>query len=301
MRCLAPLALLALWPALAAAQGPTSTCVEVRTARGDADALKRLVMTELDRFPTHRATEGDCGSYLRVEVIEVAEATYVTGRINTQVPHREAVEEGDLAHAIERMLRVVLHNDPVRLRGPRSGDWLRDAFRALKRGETFYGAEAYEVATWLDGGPTALGGVAVQLRREAYDWHLGARLAFAHQFSDTPADEVHLTSHLAIQLEAIWFPNPLADSAFYVGGVLGAEHQRFHGPAPGYGEGVAEDYNQTGLSVGARAGFELFRTTTGRLDLFAQAMLPAFLTSDDEGKVVDAWLPTLSVGAGMLF
>lgn len=296
------IALLALGcPTVGYAQSPTETCVEVVTQRADPDALKRLVLTELDRFPTHRSAEDNCGSYLRVEVIDLADGTYVTGRINTQVPHREKVAENDMAEAVERMLRIVLHNDPVRLRGPRSQNFIRRGLRALRTGVTLYGAELYQTTGLLEGEPLGLPGVAVVVRRETTDWHLGARVAYAGRFDTPPTDALNMTGHLAVQLQVMWHSSDLDDTSWYVGGVAGMDHQRFQGPAPGFGSEVQESYSQTGLALGGRAGVELFRTTTGRLDLFTQLTVPVFVSHDEEGGVVDSWLPTLQVGAGMLF
>ncbi|MEZ4436174.1 MAG: hypothetical protein R3F65_27570 [bacterium] len=298
---LASMAWLTCLPSMASAQSPTETCVEVDTTRPDREGIRRLVMTEIDRFRTHRSAEKDCGSFLRVEIIDLAGKSYVTGRINTQVPHREPVDGGDLAQAIERMLRVVLHNDPVRLRGPRSEGFIRRGLDALKHGETFYGAEVYETLAPLDGGFSALPGVAIQLRREATDWHLGARVAFAARLADPPAGQLTLTGRLGVGVQVMYFTDALADSSWYIGGELGVDHQRFTGPATAYADGTDEDFAATTFAVGLRTGFELFRTTTGRLDLFLQATVPVTPSTDDEGGVVDAWTPGLSAGAGLLF
>src|SRR5688500_13291762 len=114
--------LLVFLPRFAIAQVPTSTCVEV--IGPEAEAVRRLVISELDRHPTHRAADDGCVSFLRVELSQVGDARYVTGRVNTQVPHREPASD-DLAEAIAQMLRIVLHSDPMRLEDPARVDWLR--------------------------------------------------------------------------------------------------------------------------------------------------------------------------------
>ena len=107
------------------------TCVEIQ-GKTDAEALGRLVRAEIDRHPTHRAATTDCQGYLTVEVLDLAQGErWVTGRINAQVPHRERVGADGLAPAVERLLKVVLHNDPLVLRGPESPGWLRRQRRAL--------------------------------------------------------------------------------------------------------------------------------------------------------------------------
>lgn len=294
------LAMLLVWPASGWAQATTATCVEVLTRRDDADELRRLVVDELDRHATHRSAEEGCTSYLRVETIEVAEGRYLTGRINDQVPHRERIQGEDLAGALTRLLTVVLHNDPVRLRGPRTEGWFRGGLRVLKRGHSMWGIEAYQTAAWLDGGPSSLPGLALSFRREVADWHLGARMAYAGRVGEDPETLV-MKHHVLAQLQLAWFASSTADASFYYSALIGLEHQRYSGPAPGFGEGEFDEATATGLGVGARVGVELFRTTTGRLDLFAHAQLPAFAASDEEGGVVDAWMPTFGIGAGILF
>lgn len=292
--------LLAVLPTAAWAQATTATCVEVITRRSDAEELRRLVVDELDRHPTHRSAEDGCTSFMRVELIEVAEGRYLTGRINDQVPHRERVEGDDLVGALSSLLTVVLHNDPVRLRGPRNDDWFRRGLRVLKSGRTLWGFEAYQVGAWLDGGAASLPGVAVQVRREVSNWHLGARMSYAGRLGDDP-DHLVMNHHVTAHMQLAWFASEVADTSFYATGLVGLEHQRFAGPAPGYGAGEHDEVGVTGLGVGGRVGVEFFRTTTGRLDVFAQLIAPAFVAQDEEGGVVDAWVPTATLGAGLLF
>ena len=300
-RALAIVALAAAWSAPAAAQSVAETCVEVLTRRADANELRRLVMDELDRHRTHRAAEKDCLTFLRVELIETAEHTYVTARMNAEVPHREKVDGGDLAPAISRALRVVLHNDPVRLKGPREEDFLRRSLRSLKSGRFLFGAEVFQVGALAGGELSTLPGVAFVARREVHRWHLGARLAFAHEVDETSPMNLGLTSHVSAQLQVSWFPNWDADFSPYLAGLMGVDHQRFRGPAHLLAGEQTARASATGLGLGLRGGAELFRTTTGRVDLFAQATLPAFSSSDEEAGVVDEWVPTVTVGAGILF
>src|SRR5262245_17733820 len=96
-------ALLMLAARPAAAQ--LRTCVHVDAGKTDADALARLVKSELDRHPTHKAATEDCQADLTVELIDLGGAQgekWVTGRINTQVPYREKVRADDLATAVQR-------------------------------------------------------------------------------------------------------------------------------------------------------------------------------------------------------
>ena len=281
--------------------------MDVVTRRSDGEELRRLVMDELDRHPTHRAAAsampekpGGCASHLRVELIEVVEGRYLTGRVADQVPHRERIEGEDLEGALVRLLTVVLHNDPVHLRGPRSESWLQSGLRSLKRGHTLWGAEAFQIGGWLDGRAATLPGLALTVRREVAHWHLGARFAYAGRL-DEGSEGLTLDHHVALQLQLTWFTAAAADTSLHLDGLLGVEHQRFSGPAPGFGPGEHDQATATGLSLAGRLGVELFRTTSGRLDVFVQVALPAFVASDEVGAVVDTWFPTVGLGAGMLF
>ncbi len=299
VRVIATLLALAV-PAAAWGQSNARTCVEVITRRTDPEELRRLVIDELERHPTHRAADDDCESYLRVEVLALADQQFVTARVNTEVPHREKVAGDDLAGAIGRVLRVVLHNDPVTLRGPHKEDVFRAGVRALKAGRFLFGAEAFQIVGLVEGEASSAPGLAFVARREVLAWHLGARLSFAHRLDGDPS-ELALTGHAGLQLHLAWFPWYEADTSGYLGLVLGMDHERFEGPAPLLGPGETHTFATTGFGVGVRTGLELFRTTTSRLDLFAQAVLPAYSATDDEAGVVDSWVPTVSIGAGMLF
>lgn len=289
---------LTLYAGSADAQGPTSTCVEVTGAGDDAADLKRLVMAEIDRHTTHRSATSDCASYIRIERLSIDQKTYLTGRINTQVPHRETVEDGDVAKAIERMLRVLLNNDPVRLRGPRQKNWLLDGLRSLKTGRMVYGVEAFQLLALMDDGPQSVSGIAVHARREVAAWQLGVRLHYAGKL-DGVGPDLTLVGHIAVQMHLAWFTHPEGDTSFYLGALAGVDHQRFEGPSGV--DGGPSSTSATLFGVGGRVGVEMFRATSSRVDLFAQVVAPTGTSSDDEDLVVDAWVPSLTIGAGVAF
>jgi hypothetical protein len=75
--------------ASASAQARTRVCVHVRASEVEATALRRLVMTELNRHTTHQAADQACESRLSVELVELGSERYLTGRLDDEVPHRE--------------------------------------------------------------------------------------------------------------------------------------------------------------------------------------------------------------------
>ena len=294
-----------IWSSAAHGQGRVATCVEVRSVTGDPKAFERLVRAELDRHATHEAAEESCVSYLSVEFIELDEkmggGRYVTGRINAQVPHREPVVDNDVADGVERLLTVLLHNDPLRLHGPRHDGWFRRQSRSLRRkGVNLYGVEAYQVGVWLDGEVASLPGVAFVARREVDRWHLGVRLSGAFE-PDPSRDSLQLTGIVSAQIETAMFFSPAEDVSLYVAAVIGLEHQRFHGPVTLVEEDARRSVSKSGLAGGVRGGIEILRTTSGRVDFFGQLLLPAFASTDDETGVVDQWVPSATLGVGILF
>jgi hypothetical protein len=292
-------ALMAL-PGVARAQ--LRTCVEVAAAPAETDALTRLVRSEVDRHPTHRAATGDCESTLTVEVIDLGPGgKWITGRLGTQVPYRERVGGDGLVPAVERLLTVVLHNDPLILRGPESQSWLVRQERALAvHSSTHYGLEAYELATSLGGALATLPGVALSLRREVDQVAIGVRLAGAFDPGGASA-RLHLTAQFDAQIEATFYLRPVASVSLFASALMGLDYQRFEGPALLDGAGAGGVATGSGLAVTARLGLEALRTSDVRLLAFVDLELPTFTSRDPDHGVVDQWVPVASLGAGVLF
>jgi hypothetical protein len=292
-----------LRPRVAAAQGMVSTCVKVVAERDDVRDLERLVKSEVARHPTHVVSDGECRAHLEVELIEVKEGRFLTGRIGSQVPHRVRIEGKDgLTAALDELLRVVLHNDPVLLEGPRRQSWLSGSVDQLrKKGQNLYGAEVFEWAAVVGGKATQMPGFALRLRREVGAWHVGIRLAGALWPQPMRPSELEPALHVAAHAEVATFSSALSDVSAYASAMVGVEHQRFRGPAPLLGDGAYGTASDTGLSLGLRGGVELLRTTDVRFDLFVQALFPVFLTKDDDGGVMRQWVPSAMVGGGIAF
>ena len=294
-------ALLILAARPAAAQ--LRTCVHVEPGKTDAGALARLVKSELDRHPSHHAAVENCQAELTVEMIDLGATgeKWVTGRINTQVPYREKVGADGIAPAVQRLLTVVLNNDPLILKGPESNSWLRRQGRALERRSVMhFGAELYELGARLGSSLDTLPGIAFVVRREVSALHVGARLGGAFNPGSEP-NRLHLRAQFDAQIEAALYAAPESDTSLFGSALLGLVHQRFEGPATFDGAGATGTATSSGLSLGVRGGVELMRTTDVHLLAFVQATLPAFISHDPDHGVVDHWVPTLSLGAGVLY
>ena len=286
-----------------AALAQLRTCVDVEGARGDTDALTRLLRSELDRHPTHHAAVEDCQAHLTVEVIDLGprDGKWLTGRINTQVPHRERIESDGLVATVQRLLTVVLANDPLVLRGPESNAWLKRQGRALERHSVMhFGAEIYQLGMPVGSSLETLPGLAVALRREVSAVHVGVRLGGALALGAQP-DRLHLRGQVDAQIEATLYAAPAANTSLFAGALAGLVYHRFTGPAPLDGPGDTASAATWGLSLGLRGGIETMRTADLRLLAFLQLQAPAFVSRDADHGVVDQWTPTAALGAGVLF
>jgi hypothetical protein len=292
--------------AAGAARAQLQTCVEIVASQTDAEALRRLVRGEIDRHPSHRAADQNCQGYLTVELIDLGGSgpqaeRWVTGRIDTQVPHRERVAGDGLAPAVERLLTVVLHNDPMLLRGPESNTWLSRQKRALeRRSTTRFGAEVFELGTIVGSGLDTLPGVAIVVRREVSAFYMGARLGGGLALGQAP-DRLRLRAQVDAQVEMALYSNPSADVSFFAGAMLGLVYHRFEGPAPFDGPGATGTAVSTGMSIAVRGGVEAMRTANARVFSFLQLQVPAFISEDPDHGVVDRWVPNALLGAGVLF
>jgi hypothetical protein len=285
------------------ARAQVRTCVEVEAPEEDRDAVTRAVRNELDRHPTHHAVDGDCQGTLTVEVLDLGarDGTWVTGRINTQVPQRERVGADGLVPAIERLLRVLLHNDPLVLTGPRSENWLERQRHALEvRSAMHWGPELYEVVAPLGSSVATLSGFGLSLRREASTLYIGARVGGAFDPAET-SGRLQLRMQFEADLEAGAYASPAATTSLFASVLVGVLHQRFEGPAPLDGPSAVGTAPLTGVAVAARAGVEALRVADMRVLGFVQLELPGFASHDTDHGVVDRWVPSASLGVGVLF
>lgn len=295
-------ALLMMMAGPAAAQ--LRTCVRVEAGKADAQALTKLVKAEMDRHATHRAVDQDCQGYLTVELIDVGgpqNERWVNGRINTQVPFREKVGADGIGPAVQRLLTVVLNNDPLILQGPESNTWLRRQGRALERRSVMhFGGEFYELATRIGGSFDTVPGVAFTVRREVSALHVGARIGGAFN-PEARSDQLHLRLQVDAQIEAALYASPAENTSLFASAMLGLSHIRCEGPATFDGPGATGTASTSGLSFGLRGGVETLRTADVHILVFVQVTLPAFINDDPDHGVVDQWVPSAGLGAGILY
>lgn len=294
--------LTAVTPVLA--QEKVSTCVVVEGPAGEVDPLRKLVQSEVDRHPSHRAVTGGCAVHLKVELIEVGSDRFLTGRVGGEVPQRVHVEGAGgkpLEAALDELLRIVLGNDPVALKAPGGQSWFSEKVFSLKdRGRNTLDLAFLESASPVVGSLRFEPGVLVGFSREIESWQVGIEGLWAQGLHDHPSS-VDLDTQIRIQAAITLFASDEADTSAFAGLSLGLAHQRFSGPRAaelGGGDGA---YNVTGPAAGFRGGVEFFRTTSMRAFAFAEVFLPIFWADDQQAEVMRGWVPSFSLAAGARF
>jgi hypothetical protein len=275
-------------------------CVHFASNRAEAGDVRRFVMTEIDRHPTHQAVEQDCESHVTVELVQlggdVGGERYVTGRLDGEVPHREPVTATGVAKAVERLVTVILHNDPRKLYGPERDDWIgrtRAAF--LQRGTTHFGLELGQTLAFVGGELEMLPGAAVSARREIDRFHIGVRVGGAVALNEQ-RPVLRLSHQFLAQIELALFSSADATTAWFGALVGGLEYQRYEGVIASAPERRVESAAMMGFSIGARTGVEILRASNLRFQFFCQFLAPTFPARDEDRTLVNQWTPTGTLG-----
>jgi hypothetical protein len=298
------LAAIAVYAGSARAQEKVSTCVVVEGPAGELEALRKLVQSEVDRHPSHRAVTNGCAVHLKVELIEVGSDRFLTGRMGGEVPQRVHVEGPGgkpLEAALDELLRIVLGNDPVALKAPGGQSWFSEKVFSLKeRGRSTFDLAFLESASPVVGSLTFDPGILFGFSREIESWQVGIEGLWAQGLHDHPGS-VDLDTLIRVQAAFTLFASEEADTSAFAGLSLGLAHQRFSGPRAaelGGGDGA---YNVTGPAAGLRGGVEFFRTTSMRAFAFTEVFLPIFWADDQQQEVMKGWVPAFSLAAGARF
>jgi hypothetical protein len=284
----------------ARAAGQVTTCVSVEAPPAEHDALERLVTSEVDRHATHRSATGNCSTHLRVELLEVQNARFLTGRVGGEVPQRVPVEGKDgraLERAVTELLRIVLGNDPVVLHAPGEQSFFGARVLELKElGKNTFDVSAVETVNLVSGRAAFLPGVQLGFTREVSSWQIGIEGMFAQRL-DGHAGRLDLESMGRLHISGSLYFSRDADVSGFAGVALGVAYQRFRGPrGEGLGKGDGE-YSAVGPGIGLRGGVEFFRSTVTRGALFVEAFLPMFVADDADTEIVRSWVPGLTLGA----
>jgi hypothetical protein len=292
---------LVVWLLCGAARAALRTCVDVQVSGTSEPGVLRLVELELDRFPSHVRVEQGCSARLTVEVMDVGGERVLTARVDGEVPFRTEVHRGELVKAVAEALRVVLHNDPRDLRGPRDRGWLGERVAELRlEGQGYYGLEFAQTMALVGGEVQSLAGATVTARREAGRFALGVRVSGASSFNPG-AQHLELTQQFLAHVELIAYSNASEPYACFAALTGGFELQRFRGPSPWDDAPGLHTAQASGLSATVSVGIELFRLHDMRAASFVQADFPVFASRDIDDGVVDQWTPSTALGVGVAF
>ena len=286
------------------AQEKVSTCVVVEGPASELEALRKLVQSEVDRHPSHRAVSKGCAVHLKVELLQVDSDRFLTGRVGGEVPQRVHVEGPGgkpLAAALDELLRIVLGNDPIALKAPGGQSWFSERVFSLKeRGQNTFDVAFLESASPVVGSLTFDPGVLLGFSREIESWQVGIEGLWAQGLHDHPGS-VDVDTLIRLQAALTLFGSEEADTSAFAGLSLGLAHQRFSGPRAAELGGGDGTYNVTGPAAGLRGGVEFFRTTSMRVFVFAEVFLPIFWADDQQTEVMKGWVPSFSLAAGARF
>ncbi|MFT5434969.1 MAG: hypothetical protein ACI9OJ_005685 [Myxococcota bacterium] len=277
-------------------------CVTLK-APAQADALRAFAVGEVRRHPAHEVVEQDCARALNIEVLTIGSRRYVTGWLDGQVPARIELKTSEPVEArLPDLVSRVLGSDPVVLADDMDLYLARIADSGLTSagGVMLWGIEVFQT---LSAGTSeevdALPGIAIRLRRELGAFTVGARGAVSFFPMTIHAGErTRLIALMQIEPEFTWMTNPDGATSVYLGASLALAVHHFEGRPDDGGE---ESVTKLGVSVGARLGVELLRTSDFRLDLFAQVALPLFVSNSDESTIIDQWTPAGHLGMGVAF
>jgi hypothetical protein len=129
---------------------------------------------------------------------------------------------------------------------------------------------------------------------------VGARLGGAFN-PDREPNRLLLRAQFDAQVEGAFYASPSENTSLFASALVGLVHYRFEGPAPFDGAGATGTATSSGLSLGVRGGVETLRTADVRVLAFLQIMVPAFISKDADHGVVDNWVPSAAIGAGLLY
>ena len=289
--------------ALFAATIKTCVVAKSQTTLNDA-SLKKMIETELARYPSHQAVSTDCSTTLHVETFPFSERNYVTLRMSGEVPVRYAyASTNELVQNIQKGMRLVLENDPVYLKENISqySDTQRALHSLTIKGTTRFGMELFESITRTGKGATFGPGLAVGLYRGSSNLHVFARIHGSLALPDKSEERLYRPVGVGLDAGFNLELNDTRPVAGYIGGGIGVGFMRFEGEV----SGNQQTANELLVQAFARLGVRFFRLTAFDMDVFAAAYLPFHPVSDidttllgDKGR---AYTPQLQMGLGIGF
>lgn len=284
----------------APAGAATRLCLGVR---GDeAEALRRLVESELQHHRTHQLVRERCETRLSVEQFTVAGVRYLTARVNQEVPVRYSFRGGrELEERVREALRLVLANDPVYLSEDitRMSAVQRLGHSLLRRGHSRFRLELFGVVAATGAGAATAPGGALALQRGADHFQIFARIYGAGGLAATQGRRLRFMA--GADAGMIYELSLRSSATFYVGAGVGVQLMRLEGRVDEADPGSAASALKADAVFTGRLGVRLFRLNRFDLDVFAQGHLPIFNAQDVDSLLPQAYTPSLQLGLGVGF
>jgi hypothetical protein len=287
------------------AEAGQTICLKT-TANEAADiaGFDKLVRTEIARHPSYTVVGKECDVTLNAELVRLDTLTYLTVRLDQQVPVRyEIKDKATLLETLETAISLVLDNDPERLMADVSNynRSRRLSHSILVAGHNYWGFETFE-SMMRTGRRTQsfVPGIAATARRGSDYWSVAVRLHLQGWLKDpTPAApvlKVDAGLDAALNYE---FLNR-ANTSPYVGLGFGIQYFRLEGVIEE--TGVYESNDEVMPVVLGRLGVRLLRLYDVNVDIFATAFLPC-MTTGGGGVLFDhrEYTPIIQMGAGVGF
>jgi hypothetical protein len=283
-------------------------CVEVRAPEAEAAGIRKLVLSELARHPSHPVVESGCTSRLLVEVFEAAGTRYLTARIGEEVPVRYAVKDDrDVETRLVEALSLVLHNDPVYLSEDIThySEWQRLLHSVGKRGRNAYRFEVFEAMSRDGNGPVFVPGGAFSVTRGSGSWQVMARVYAGGLPAGTEGDRRKLRAIAGADAGITYEFLEKASWSPYLAAAAGVQYMRFEGMVPDGAGGRARDsIDEIGAVVSGRAGVRFLRWHDFDIDLWVAGYLPLFNTNDPDSTLFGSsglYTPSMQAGIGVGF
>lgn len=288
-------------PSVAAAA--VEVCVQVSADKAHLAGLRKLVLDELGHHPTHQLVSGGCRSRLQVELFELAGASFLTARVNREIPVRFTLKrKEDLGQKVREALRRVLRHDPVYLSEDiqQYSAMQRAVHSVLKGGRNTWRLELFETMISAGEHPAFASGGAFLVTRGSANWHVFARLYAGGALGGTTGMNRALRIMAGGELGLSYEFLARSRTTPYVSTGLGVQVLHYEGRLSPEDREL-EDATVKGGTLSLRAGVRFFRASDFDLDVFAAGYLPLFGTNDPDSLLMDSYTPSMQLGLGIGF
>jgi hypothetical protein len=284
-----------------------TVCVEIEAEKAESEGLRKLVLSEMARHPSHRVVEEGCDTVLSVHLFEVEDKRYLTARIGEEVPVRYRLGKGDtLDNALREGLSLVLGSDPVYLAKDitRYSRMERARHSVLEKGHNIWRVELFEIMARGEKRLTFASGAAFSATRGADHVRVFARIHVAGRPGRLGLKESALRMSSGIDLGIAYEVSAHASSTFYLGGGLGVQYLMFEGRLTVEGAPTTEVINEVFPAPFVRLGARFLRMYDFDLDLFVSFHLPLFKVRDQDSPLFGEkglYTPFAQLGLGVGF